>query len=213
MKGDTDMPVKLLIDGQTITFDEELLAKHVQNYISAMQQTIVDQKKIIDQKKNGNDDDDDEVEREKKERAEKDAMKGEIAALTKQLADVNAKFSGKAFHDAVKEQIDLLLKAGAAMDGKVDFDGKEPAEIRRTVVMAKMGDAAKDLSDAEVVGAFKILTAGIKPSTGVDRLADSLGALSFGGGSRQNDPRAVKDAAYEEYTKSLSNAWRTPRAG
>lgn len=200
--------VKLLIDGQTIEFTDELVAKHVQGYLSTLQKTIADQKKKIDE-----DDDDDEEEEEKKTRAEKDAMTGEIAALKKQLEDANAKLNGKNLDAIVKERTDLLLKAHAAMDGKADFDGKEPAEIRRTVVMAKMGDAAKDLTDAEVVGAFKILTANIKPSTGVDRLADNLSLLNLSGGARQNDPRAIKDAAYDEYTKNLSNAWRGPRVG
>jgi hypothetical protein len=206
-KGEVVM-VKLLIDGQTIEFTDELVAKHVQGYLSTLQKTIADQKKKIDE-----DDDDDEEEEEKKTRAEKDAMTGEIAALKKQLEDANAKLNGKNLDAIVKERTDLLLKAHAAMDGKADFDGKEPAEIRRTVVMAKMGDAAKDLTDAEVVGAFKILTANIKPSTGVDRLADNLSLLNLSGGARQNDPRAIKDAAYDEYTKNLSNAWRGPRVG
>ena len=201
------MPVKTLIDGQSISFDEELAAKHVQNYIATLQKTIADQRKKIDE----DEDDDDEMEKEKKTRAETDALKGENAALKKQLEDANAKLSGKSLDAIVKKRTDLLMKAHAAMDGKIDFDGKEPAEIRRTVVMAKMGDAAKDLSDAEVVGAFKILTANIKPSSGIDRLADSLQDLRFGG--RQNDPKAIRDAAYEEYTKNLSNAWKGSRAG
>jgi hypothetical protein len=134
-----------------------------------------------------------------------------VAVLKKQLADANAKLTGKAFHDAVKEQINLLMKAGAAMDGKADFTDKEPEEIRRMVVVAKMGDAAKDLTDAEIVGAFKAVTADIKQRTGVDRLTDDLSLLNLGGGGSKNDPKAVRDAAYEEYVKSQSNAWR-PRA-
>jgi hypothetical protein len=107
----------------------------------------------------------------------------------------------------------LLTKADAVMQGKMNFDGKEPTEIRREVVIAKMGDSAKDLSDAEMIGAFKMLTANIKPRSGVDRLADNLSLLGQGGRSMNNgDPKALKDAAYGEMVNTLQNAWKTPAA-
>jgi hypothetical protein len=96
------------------------------------------------------------------------------------------------------------------MEGKADFNGKRPEDIRRIVVMAKMGDAAKTLSDAEMVGAFKAITANIKPRSGTDRLADSLSALQFSGFDSQNDSKVIKDAAHAEYVNKLTNAWRGP---
>jgi uncharacterized protein len=211
-KGDTAMPVKLLVDGHGIEFGDELAAKHVQDFIAKLQAQLEDAKK--NGNGNGGDDADEIEEAEKKKRQETDAalasQKGEIAALKKQLEDALAKSDQKAIDAAVKDKIDLLLKASAAMDGKADFDGKDAAEIRRTVVLAKMGDAAKDLTDAEMVGAFKAVTANIKPRTGVDRLTDNLSLLNLGGGSSENNPKAIKDAAYEEYVKSQTNAWRSP---
>ena len=200
--------VKLLIDGQTIEFVDELVAKHVQSYIKKLQTQIADAKAKADE-----DEAEEEQEEEKKTRAEKDAaaMKGEIAALKKQLEDAVAKSSDTAIDDAVDKKTELLLKAQTAMDGKADFKGKSDVEIRRMVVNAKLGDAAKDLKDDEVIGAFKALTAGIKPRSGTDRLADSLTMLNYGGGNA-NDPQAIKDAAYAEHLKDLSNAWRTPRS-
>lgn len=196
--------VKILIDGQTIEFADELVAKHVQSHISSLLSQIADQKKKMSKAE-------EEQEEEKKTRGEKDAATaakdGEILALKKQLEDAKAKLSGTALDEIVKQRTELLMKADAAMEGKATFDGKEPAEIRRAVVEAKLGDAAKGLSDDEVAGAFKALTAGLKPRTGVDRLADNLSLLSVGGDNR-SDPKTIKDTAYEQHIKDLNNAWR-----
>ena len=205
-QGGTDM-VRILIDGQTIEFADDLAAKHVQGHVSALQTKLADAEKKI---KDFDADDIEEEEKKKRMEADSAAKTGEIAALKKQLEDANAKLTGKALDEIVKERTDLLLKANAAMDGKANFDGKEPAEVRRIVVDAKLGDAAKGLTDNEVVGAFKALTANVKLQSGVDKLTDSLSQLQHSGG--QNDPKAIKDAAYGEMVKGLTNAWRTPRA-
>jgi hypothetical protein len=207
-KGASEM-VKILVEGQSVGFEDELAAKRVQDYIALLQTQTADAKKKASAVE-------EEQEEEKKTRGEKDAafaaMKGEVAAFKKQLEDALAKSDAKTIDAAVKEKIDLLLKADAVMEGKADFNGKDVAEIRRTVVMAKMGDSAKDLTDAEMVGAFKILTANLKPRSGTDRLADSLGLLGQGGGSDENNPKALKDAAYGQYVNNLRDAWRTPPA-
>jgi len=199
--------IKMMIDGQSIDFGDEVGAKHVQSLLAAMQTQLADAKRK-------GDDDEEEETKKKKRLAELDGslaeLKGENAALKKQLEDALAKSDAKVIDAAVKEKIDILLKADAVMEGKGDFEGKEPAEIRRTVVLAKMGDAAKDLSDAELVGAFKILTANIKPRSGTERLADSLSVLGRGGGADPG-PTALRDAAYSEYCNNLTNAWK-PRA-
>jgi uncharacterized protein len=205
-KGAAEM-TRVLIDGQTIEFTDELAAKHVQNHITALHGMAADLQGKLDKSKA-----DEAAEEEQKTRAEKDAASkaGEILALKKQLDDANAKLTGKALDAIVKERTELLLKADAVMNGKADLNGKEPAEIRRIVVEAQLGDAAKGLTEDEVAGAFKAVTANIKPRSGVDRLTDSLSLLNLGGGNR-TDPKAIKDAAYEEYVKNLTNAWR-PRA-
>jgi hypothetical protein len=199
--------VRIIIDGQGIEFANELAAKHVQDHIAYLQKMFADQKKKADEAEA-----EEEQEEEKKTRAEKDAAAkdGEIAVLKKQLDEANAKSSGKALSDAVKAHTDLLMKAHAVTDGKINFDGKEPSEIRRIAVAARFGDEfVKSLSDAELVGAFKSLTVDVKPNSGVDRLADSLSALSFGGGTAQS-PQTIRDAAYNKYVADLGNAWRNP---
>jgi uncharacterized protein len=206
-EGANDMAVKILIDGQSIVFDEELAAKHVQTFLGKLQTQIADaNKKIADQAAEK------EQEEEKKTRAEKDsaAKDGEIAVLKKQIDDFK-----KDFGTLVADRIELLMKANAAMGGKSTFNfDTDPAVIQRAVVAAKYGEEfAKTLDAAQMSGAFKAVTADIKAqASGVDRLADGLGMLQFGGGNG-NDPRALKDAAYRQHVQDLSNAWRTPQAG
>jgi len=207
-KGVSDM-VKILVDGQTIELADDLVAKHVQGYISSLQKQLAD---AFEKAKKSEADDIEAEEKKKRMESDSAAKTGEIAALKKQLEDATAKLSAKAVDEMVNQRTDLLMKAHAAMDGKADFTGKEPAEIRRTVVVAKMGDAAKTLSDDEVMGAFKALTANLKPRSGTDRLADSLSMLGAGGGNDQNNPKAVKDAAYGEYVKNLTSSWKTRAA-
>jgi len=194
---------QILIGDRLIDFESEAQAKHVKDYIAS----------IADVKKKDADEAEEEQEEEKKTRGEKDAafaaLKGENAVLKKQLEDALAKSDVKALDARAKERIDLLLKADAAMEGRGNFDGKEDAQIRREVVTAKLGDAAKDLSDAELVGAFRAVTANLKPRSGTDRLADSLSLLGQGGGADQNNPKALKDAAYQAYVKRQQDAWKT----
>jgi hypothetical protein len=199
---------KLLIDGQSIDFSTELAAKHVQDHLTNLLKQITDANN-----KASTAEAEEEQEEQKRRTAEKDAesLRGEVAVLKKQLEDAVAKSSPAAIDKEVKDRTELMLKADAAMEGKTDFTGKGPDEIRRIVVQAKMGDAAKDMTDGEIVGAFKAITANIKPRSGTDRLADSLSMLQHGGGNA-NNPQAIKDAAYEEYTKNLTSAWRTARA-
>jgi uncharacterized protein len=204
--GAEDM-AKIIIDGQSIEL-QDLAAKHVSTYIASLQQQLTDANGKLSKKEA------DEEEEERKERTdEKDAavLRGEVAALKKQLGDAQAQLTPAAIDAKVKQRTELLLKANAAMDGKADFTGKEPAEIVRTVVMAHMGDAAKDMDDNQMIGAFRVITAAIKPKTGTDRLADSLNLLGQGGGNSQS-PKEIKDAAYNDYVKRLTGNWRSPSA-
>jgi hypothetical protein len=194
---------KILIGGQAISFDDELAAKHVQNHIAALQAELADAKKKADEAEA-----EEEQEEEKRTRAETDAatLKGEVAVLKKQLEDATDPVKRE---KAMKDSMELRLKATAALDGKVtNFDGKSDGDVRRIVVQTLLGDSAKDMGDHELVGAFTALTANIKPRTGTDRLADSLAMLGQGGGNN-NSPKAMKDAAYEEYCKTLTSGWRT----
>jgi hypothetical protein len=188
----------VLIDGQTIEFASDLVAKHVQDYVAKLLADAKKAEKAVEE----------EQEEEKKTRGEMDALKGKLAVVEKQLADAIAKTSPAEIAKQVQEATEVRFKADAFLQGKVKLDGKDAAEMRRIVVHAHMGDAAKAWSDEQVTGAFGAITVNVK---GTDRLADNLSVLQFGGGGNGNDLKAMKDAAYEERNKLLRDAWKTPQ--
>jgi hypothetical protein len=83
------------------------------------------------------------------------------------------------------------------------FDGKSIEDIRRATVSARLGDAAKGMSDAAIEGAFIAMTADGGDKGGTRQLRDNL-----------SKPRPItnsvdaRDAAYADNVKSLSNNWR-----
>lgn len=81
---------------------------------------------------------------------------GKIAALEKQLADAKAASSAEALDARVAERAALVADAKALVS-TIATDGKSDADIRREVVAATLGDAATDMEDAEISGAFKAL--------------------------------------------------------
>jgi|GEM_PF-487727 len=211
--------VQVLIGDRLISFEDEAEAQHVQAHIKAITDANGNgngKKKKKQQAGPGSMEENDgaaeeEQEEEKKTRAERDAALGQIAVLKKQLDDANTKLSGGELDKIVKARTELMIKADAIMEGRADFSGKEPPEIQRMVVAAKLGDAvAKALTtDDAVAGAFTALAANVKPRTGVNRLADNLSLLNLSGGTGTNDPKAIRDAAYDGYVKRQSEAWRT----
>lgn len=95
----------------------------------------------------------DEAEDMKKKMAAKD---GEIAALTKQLADAKAASEPAAIDKLVADRAALVATV-KALDASIVTDGKTDAEIRRALVEAKLGDDGKALEDAAIPGAFAVL--------------------------------------------------------
>lgn len=89
--------------------------------------------------------------------------KGKVAALEKQLADAKAANSPEAIDKLVADRAALIGKAKAINAGVVT-DGKSDADIRRDVVSASLGDAAKDMNDDAIAGAFALLTKDAKPA-------------------------------------------------
>jgi cation transport regulator ChaB len=205
--GGLNMSTRIVIDGQPIEFASELAAKHVQDAIALLS------KQLADAKKKAGEEAEEEQEEEKKTRGEMDALKGEIVVLKKQLEDAKKELSGPAMDARVKERTEVRMKADALMQGKVNFDGKEPAEIKRAVATAQLGDVSA-MSDGEVAGAFLALTRDVKiggmSGHGVSRMADALSGLNFGGGSLV-DAKALRDAAWLERQKAQQNAWKGPQ--
>lgn len=88
-------------------------------------------------------------------------LTGEKTALETKLADAEAKAKPEALDRLVADRAALVAKA-KAVKADIVIDGKADADIRRDVVAAKIGDAAKDMDDAAVAGAFAVLTADAK---------------------------------------------------
>tara|TARA_Y100001951_G_scaffold102557_2_gene109418 strand:- start:1010 stop:2143 length:1134 start_codon:yes stop_codon:yes gene_type:complete len=80
-------------------------------------------------------------------------LTGEKTALEQKVTDAEAKLTADELDKAVAARAKLIEDA-KAIDPKVVTDGKTDAEIRKSVVEAKLGDAAKDLDDAAIAGAF-----------------------------------------------------------
>lgn len=83
---------------------------------------------------------------------------GKVAALEQQVVDAKAAAEPTALDKLVADRAYLIASAKAA-HAAVVTDGKTDVEIRRAVVEAKLGDAAKAMDDAAIAGAFAVIAA------------------------------------------------------
>jgi hypothetical protein len=147
-------------------------------------------------------------------RAVLDKKDAAITAANKELADANAKVStltgektalesqladAKAALDPAK--LDAMVADRAALIGKVKAiaptiatDGKTDADLRRAVVEAKLGDAAKAMDDAAITGAFAVLTVDAKPVETVQNIAPASPVTATDGASVVAAIRAARYA-------------------
>lgn len=132
------------------------------------------------------------------------ALADSAAKLAKAEAERDAA-QAKVLNDAaidklVADRADLLATAKAIHDA--DYTGKSPAEIKRSVVVAKIGDAAiAGKPDAYVEARFDILADAAK----LDPVARALND----GAQRQT---TVADKGYAASVAALENRWKTPLA-
>lgn len=137
---------------------------------------------------------------------DKESATAEIATLKKQLDD--AKLTPQQIDQLVADRQAAIGKAAALLGDKLVIDGKSDAEIRRQVVDAKLGDAAKGWSDDQIATSFATLTVGVKAvDTGSRAVTDARSAFA---GQHQGDNR---EKAYGSYEKRLQDAWRGDAAG
>jgi hypothetical protein len=125
---------------------------------------------------------------------------GEIVALNAKLKDA----------EVTPERLQQLADARAKViedakkiDPKVVTDGKTDAEIKKAAVTAKLGDAAKDMADAAIDGAFRALV-GSTPATDAVRATIASGTVTVG------DARVDYDKARDAQKKSLRDGWKNP---
>jgi hypothetical protein len=109
---------------------------------------------------------------------------GEIAALAKKVED--AAITPEKLQALADARADVVGKA-KALKADIVTDGKTDADIRKEAVTAKLGDAAKDMSDDAVAGAFAAFTKDVKP-------ADPLRNAIIDGVQVSGDEKVVKDA-------------------
>lgn len=140
--------------------------------------------------------------------ATKDA---EIETLKQQLKD--SEITPDKLDAFVQERGQVIDRARFAVnDAKADFKSKSVNDIRRQVVDARLGNTAKNWTDAQVEASFDSLTAGFeKKSNGNSGdFRDAAQAFSRPG-FVINDAQTTKDAAYQEYNDSVSKAWQSNR--
>jgi hypothetical protein len=127
---------------------------------------------------------------------------GEIAALTQKVKD--AEISPAQLEKLVADRSALIAQA-KAIDPNIVTDGKTEGEIRKAVVSTKLGDAAKDMNDGAIGGAFAVLAKDVK----VDPIRNAMsGAAPQNIGDAKSDYLAARDLA----RKNLSDGWKRPAA-
>ncbi|MGI4776946.1 MAG: DUF2213 domain-containing protein [Janthinobacterium lividum] len=127
------------------------------------------------------------------------ALAGKDADLAKKDAEIDG-LKAKVLTDAdidtrVKTRADLIATAKTIVDA--DYTGKSEGEIRKTAVLAKLGDAAlKDKPDAYIAARFDIL---------VEDAAKDPVRQHLGDAANARNPGDNGQAAYEE---RMTNAWK-----
>ena len=126
---------------------------------------------------------------------------GEIAALEQKVKD--AEVSPAKLEQMAADRAALVATV-KSVDANIVTDGKSDAEIRKALVDAKLGDAAKDMDDAAIGGAFKVLTKDVKPVEAKDALRTVIGSQP----ANVRDPKTEYVVARDKARDDLSNAWR-----
>lgn len=116
---------------------------------------------------------------------------GEIAALTQKVKD--AEITPAKLQVLADARADVIGKA-KTLAPNIVIDGKTDAEIRKEAVTAKLGDAAKDMADAAIEGAFIAFTKDAKSAV------QPIGAPVVVGDAALAD----EDAAYQRMVGRLT---------
>ncbi len=93
-----------------------------------------------------------------------ETLTGEKTVLDQKVKDAEALLAPAELDKRVADRSALITAAKAIAPG-VTTDGVSDAAIRKAVVSVKLGDAAKDMSDDAIGGAFALLAKDAKPAT------------------------------------------------
>jgi hypothetical protein len=128
-----------------------------------------------------------------------EARDGQIVALEQQVKDAAMTPEKlQQLADTRAKVIDHAKKIGGAT---IVTDGKTDAEIRKAAVTAKLGDKAKDMSDAAIEGAFAALV-----PAGGDTIRDGLTHQPI----NVADERSEYDKDRAARRANLSKGWNQP---
>lgn len=128
-----------------------------------------------------------------------EAKDGEIAVLKQQVAD--AALTPAKLDAAVAARAVVVDAAKAVLGAAFVADGKTEAEIRREVVASRLGDAAKDMPEATVEGAFLAMTRDRAP-------ADPVRSIITSGVANVGDAAAQAEAAHAKRLERMRDAWK-----
>lgn len=129
---------------------------------------------------------------------DKATLDAKVTTLEKQVAD--AKMTPAQLRDAARA-FQIVADKAKAMGVTVSDEMDEPA-IMRAVVSAKLGDAAKDWTDAQFAASFSTLTASIKDASSVVHNLNP--AIQIG------DAETEFAASQRKLSDQRRNAWKTP---
>jgi hypothetical protein len=193
------MAKSIIVDGLNVLVQDEQSASIVERTIEKLSAKVADLKDSREKAKTKSEELGVQLADAQKAVSAKD---GEIAVLKKQLED--AKISPAKLDEMVKARQSVIDAATPLLVKGTEVADKSVEDIRRMAVTASLGeDAAKNMNDAAVEGAFAALTSGAKRSAGgVQPIRDALRAAP-----RQAVGDA-KDTAWEERNKRVADAWR-----
>lgn len=132
---------------------------------------------------------------------DKSTLEAKVTTLEQQVKD--AKLTPAQLRDAAKAFAATLDTAKKLASAATINDTMDEAAIKRAVVSAKLGDAAKDWTDEQIAVSFDTLAAQTK-----DGQADPVRNALAGGVKTVGDAKAEYEAARTKYRSNLSDAWK-----
>lgn len=187
----------LIIDGFSVTVADDQSGSIIQRHIDKLtsdNKTLSDSFDDFKKKKAESD-----VEGEKKQK-EVETKDGEIAVLKKKIAD--SEITPAKLDQLVKDRMAVVDSAAKVLGKDFSFDGKTLPEIRKAAVETKLGDSAKNMSDAAIEGAFTAIVTDSRGDEGSRPIRDALLNRRPGNGGN------ASIVAYDASVKDLGEAWR-----
>ena len=187
MTTDANKTVQVTIDGIGVQVADSA-APIIQRYIKDQEQKLADAAAAQTKLKQAADDLEGKIKK----------LEAEKVTLQKQVEE--AKLSSEQLDDMVKER-DAVISVAAKVLGKDECTGST-AELRKKVVLKKVGDLAKDWNDEQIAASFNTLNIDAQPNTPQHGGATRF---QFDPTKTTNDARSKAVAGYNEY---LTTAWK-----